>query len=160
MENFEQKRKNAFYSKASNKMDMRKSFNPSLFHSSLTLKEKLNEDLKLNTNESEKEQNIINDENIYVNRNSLNNNIFKNNNDKKISLFEEMRNSLKPLIKTKTLNDRVKKNIKIRSQLDSDLVNREDDKESVINYKDYSIDLNEGKLTEMIPINSKGYDDE
>jgi len=112
MENFEQKRKNAFYSKASNKMDMRKSFNPSLFHSSLTLKEKINEDLKLNTNESEKEQNIINDENIYVNRNSLNNNIFKNNNDKKISLFEEMRNSLKPLIKTKTLNDRVKKNIK------------------------------------------------
>ena len=115
MEKLEQRRKNAFYTKTNNKMNMRKSLNPSLFHNSLTMKEKINVDL----NEIEKEQNIFNNDNIYENRNSLNNDIIKLNNDKRISLFEEMRDSLKPLIKKKNLNFKTKKNIKGNDNDDS-----------------------------------------
>ena len=52
-----------------------------------------------------------------------------------------------------------KKNIEIRSRLDSVLEINEEDNETKIDYRDYSIDLNEEKLTEMIPIDSKSYDD-
>ena len=41
-----------------------------------------------------------------------------------------------------------KKNIEIRSQIDSKLVINEEDNETKIDYQDYSIDLNETKLTE------------
>ena len=52
-----------------------------------------------------------------------------------------------------------KKNIEIRSRLDSVIEIKEEDNETKIDYKDYSIDLNDVKLTEMIPIDSKSYDD-
>ena len=52
-----------------------------------------------------------------------------------------------------------KKNIKIRARLDSVIEINEEEDETKIDYRDYSIDLNDAKLTEMIPIDSKSYND-
>ena len=53
-----------------------------------------------------------------------------------------------------------KKNIKIRAKLDSDLAEKGDDNESRIDYQDYTFDLNGRKLTEMIELDSKSYNEE
>ena len=42
-----------------------------------------------------------------------------------------------------------KKNIEIRSRIDSDLVINEEDNDTKIDYQDYSVDLIETKLTEV-----------
>ena len=108
------RRKYAFYSKKCNKIDINKLISASRIHKALTVKEKININLKLD-HESDDENNIIISDQNYKNSKTLNNNDIQLNNENQISSFEEIKNNSKELIKKKNPSVKSKNNIKVNN---------------------------------------------
>ena len=120
MENKQIRRKNAFYSKKTNKIDINKLIQSPMYNKAFTLQEKINNDLKFDTNEFEDEHNTVNNDENFINKKTLFNTNTLQKNINQISSFEEIKISLNQ-IKTKS-NKIDNSKFKIKQQNDDELL--------------------------------------